>query len=142
MKSIMKTENTLHGMKIRVYYEDTDAGGIVYHANYLKFIERARTEWLRELGFEQDHLLEQNLAFVVKGITADFIKAARFNETLSIHTHIVQLKGASMKFKQIITNSQNEECFCAEVKIACINPVTLKPSRIPASILGECKRVI
>lgn len=130
-----------HQWQVRVYYEDTDAGGIVYHANYLKFLERARTEWLRECGFEQDILLEQNLAFVVRSMELEFAHAAKFNQILSIHTQIVQLKGASMVFKQKITND-DKECFSAVVKVASVNIDTLKPCRIPTFILGEIKRVI
>ena len=69
---------------VRVYYEDTDAGGIVYHANYLKFLERARTEWLRSLGIEQDVWLAQSIAFVVRHMDIDFRHAARFNQQLVI----------------------------------------------------------
>lgn len=128
--------------QVRVYYEDTDAGGIVYHANYLKFLERARTEWLRACGFEQDILLEQNLAFVVRSMELEFAYAAKFNQILSIHTQIVQLGGASMVFKQIITNDDGKECFSALVKVASVNIGTLRPCRIPTFILGEIKRVI
>jgi acyl-CoA thioester hydrolase len=131
-----------HQWQVRVYYEDTDAGGIVYHANYLKFLERARTEWLRTFGFEQDILLEQNLAFVVRSMELEFAYAAKFNQILSIHTQIVQLSGASMVFKQIITNDDDKECFSALVKVASVNIETMKPCRIPTFILGEFKRVI
>jgi acyl-CoA thioester hydrolase len=131
-----------HELTLRVYYEDTDAGGIVYHANYLRFLERGRTEWLRDLGFEQDALLEQNVAFVVRHMNADFLLPAKFNQQLSIHTQVVQLKGASMKFKQTIKNEQQAVCFSAEVLVACISHDSLKPCRIPAQILGEITRVI
>ena len=96
----------MHTLSIRVYYEDTDAGGIVYYANYLKFAERARTEGLRDLGFEQDELLEQNIAFVVKHVEMHNYAPARFNQLLSIETRVVELKGASMTFQQIIKNEQ------------------------------------
>ena len=89
-------------MPLRVYYEDTDAGGIVYYANYLKFFERARTEWLRDLGFEQDKLLEQSIGFVVKRVEMHNHAPARFNQLLSIITELVNCKGASLEFKQII----------------------------------------
>ena len=81
-----------HTLKVRVYYEDTDAGGIVYYANYLKFMERARTEWLRELGYEQDKLMEQSIAFVVK----------RVEMHNNIHQSILQIKNIS--FEQIKKN--------------------------------------
>jgi acyl-CoA thioester hydrolase len=85
---------------LRVYYEDTDAGGIVYHTNYLKFMERCRTEWLRNLGIEQQSLLEQNVGFVVKDLTMRNSKAAVFNDMLSISCQVVELKKASMVFQQ------------------------------------------
>lgn len=132
----------MHQLKIRVYYEDTDAGGIVYYANYLKFAERARTEWLRELGFEQDEFLEQNIAFVVKHVEMHNNAPARFNQLLSIDSHIVELRGASMTFKQNIKNAQNELLVCVQAKIACVDLAYMKPIRIPKAMLGELSRVI
>lgn len=132
----------LHSHNIRVYYEDTDAGGIVYYANYLKFLERARTEWLRELGFEQDILLERSLGFVVKRVEMDNHAPGRFNELLSIQTEIVELRRASLMFKQIIT-SPNDTCLVsALIRVACVNLSTMKPQAIPAFILGEFSRVV
>lgn len=77
---------------LRVYYENTDAGGVVYHAQYLHFFERARTEFLRQLGFSQQQLLEQNLAFVVKRLEIDYNVAARLDDLLTVETQIVKLK--------------------------------------------------
>jgi acyl-CoA thioester hydrolase len=85
---------------VRVYYEDTDAGGIVYHTNYLKFMERSRTDWLRDLGIEQQSLLEQNVGFVVKDLTMKNSKAAVFNDMLSISCQVVELRRASILFQQ------------------------------------------
>jgi acyl-CoA thioester hydrolase len=85
---------------VRVYYEDTDAGGIVYHTNYLKFMERCRTEWLRSLGLEQQSLLEQSVGFVVKDLSMANTKAAIFNDMLSISCEVVELRKASMLFAQ------------------------------------------
>ncbi len=120
---------------IRVYYEDTDAGGIVYHANYLKFCERARTEYLSHLGIEQDRYLKQNIAFVVKAMVIDFRYAARFNETLTVNTEIVKLKRASVEFKQQVTNENEQLTFEAKVQVACINSEEMKPVAIPDAIL-------
>ncbi|MCV2885548.1 tol-pal system-associated acyl-CoA thioesterase [Aestuariibacter sp. AA17] len=131
-----------HTMPVRVYYEDTDAGGIVYYANYLKFLERARTEWLREMGFEQDQLLEQSVGFVVKHVEMDNIRAARFNEILSIHSQIVELKRASVVFFQQINNANNQCLVKATIKVACINFSIMKPCKIPDAILGEMSRVV
>ncbi len=144
-------------MPIRVYYEDTDAGGLVYHANYLKFMERARTEWLRNLGIEQQSLLEQSIGFVVIDLTMKNSKAAVFNDMLSISCQVVELKKASMLFKQHAyrvkdvanthkNNNKNamsterELLVSAEVRVACVDLVKMKPIAIPDFILREIKR--
>jgi len=120
---------------VRVYYEDTDAGGIVYHANYLKFCERARTEYLRHLGIEQDEYLKQNTAFVVKSMDIDFKVAAKFNDEITVVTEIQQVKRASVEFLQTIINKKEQPVFVAKVQVACINLQKMKPSAIPAEIL-------
>lgn len=131
-----------HRFQVRVYYEDTDAGGIVYYANYLKFLERARTEWLRDLGIEQDDLLEHSVGFVVKRVEMDNHVAAKFNELLSIDSQIVELKRASMVFEQKIINA-NKKCLVnALVRVACVDLSKMKPIPIPEFILGEFPRVI
>ncbi|WP_199271690.1 tol-pal system-associated acyl-CoA thioesterase [Paraglaciecola sp. L3A3] len=131
-----------HTHNIRVYYEDTDAGGIVYYANYLKFFERARTEWLRSMGTQQDILLEHSVGFVVKRVEMDNHAPARFNQLLSIQSEIVELKRASLVFKQIII-SPDEQCLVsALIRVACVNLSTMKPQAIPENILGEFTRVI
>ena len=120
---------------IRVYYEDTDAGGIVYHSNYLNFCERARTEYLRDLGIEQDTYLEHNIAFVVKSMEIDFKTAAKFNDMLQVDSEITLIKKASVEFNQIITNNKGQLVFVAKVKVACINTEQMKPKAIPHNIL-------
>jgi len=132
----------MHLHQVRVYYEDTDAGGIVYYANYLKFMERARTEWLRELGFEQDSLMEQSIAFVVKNVEMHNYAPARFNQLLSIETRVVELKGASMTFQQIIKNEQGVTLVTGNIKVACVDLAVMKPKRLPRTLLGEISRVI
>ena len=130
----------MHTCDIRVYYEDTDAGGIVYYANYLKFFERARTEWLRSLGYEQDTLMEQSVAFVVKRVEMHNHAPARFNQLLSIETQIVELKGASMTFKQVIKNSQDDQLVTAEIQVACVDLAKMKARRLPRTLLGDISR--
>ncbi|RKF19685.1 tol-pal system-associated acyl-CoA thioesterase [Alginatibacterium sediminis] len=130
----------MHQMLVRVYYEDTDAGGVVYHANYLKFFERARSELLRELGFEQDVLLEQNIAFVVKKAELDFRSPARFNQQISINTHISSLKRASLEFTQEALDENQKVLVSAVIKIASVDLVRLKPVAIPSVIIEEFKR--
>ena len=135
-------DHTTHKFPVRVYYEDTDAGGIVYYANYLKFLERARTEWLRDLGIEQDDLLEQSVGFVVKRVEMENIGAAKFNELLRIESQLVELKKASLVFKQTIFNNNNQCLVTALIRVACVRLDHMKPVAIPDFILGELTRVI
>lgn len=128
---------TTHIHEIRVYYEDTDAGGIVYYANYLKFLERARTEWLRALGIEQDLLLEQSIGFVVKRVEVDYQAAAKFNQLLRVESQIAEVKRASLQFQQKILDQNNNVLVRASVKVVCVNLVEMKPIGIPEFILGE-----
>ncbi len=126
---------------VRVYYEDTDAGGIVYYANYLKFFERARTEWLRALDINQSIFLEQNIGFVVTKVVMDNKASAKLDDLLTITTTINRLKSASVVFSQQLVN-QNKITLCtAEIKVACVDLSIVKPCIIPKSILGALKRV-
>jgi acyl-CoA thioester hydrolase len=122
-------------LPIRVYFEDTDAGGVVYHARYLNFMERARTEWLRGLGFEQDSLRDDHgVVFVVSRMEIDFLSAARFNEQLLVHTVLNQHKRVSMLFEQKIEKDLKILCQ-AKVRIACVEAQSFKPSAIPQPIM-------
>lgn len=121
--------------RVRVYYEDTDAAGVVYYANYLKFMERARTEWLRALGVEQTTLLaEHGVVFVVRNVTADYIKPARLNDELTVLTCIQHLGMARIRFSQ---HTQCGDCLLvrSEIEIVCVNATTFKPLKIPEHIL-------
>lgn len=122
---------------IRVYYEDTDSGGVVYHSNYLNFMERARTEWLRELGFEQDAIrTEYQLLFAVHSMQLVYKRPARFNDALLIRSRLQKASGASMQFEQNIY--RGEELLCeASVRIACLDAESFRPKSIPNSILTE-----
>ena len=122
-------------LPVRIYYEDTDAGGVVYYANYLKFFERGRTEFLREFAIEQDTLLERDIAFMVKKVDMDCIKSARFNQLLSVQTEILSHRKASLFFKQKITDESGELLCQATTLIACVNLQKMKPTAIPAEIL-------
>lgn len=121
-------------LPIRIYYEDTDAGGIVYYANYLKFFERGRTELLREVNIEQDVLLEQNIAFVVKKVELDYVKSARFNQLVTVKTEVVSCRRASIQFKQEILHESGELLCQATTLIACINLQKMKPMSVPSEI--------
>ncbi len=122
---------------VRVYYEDTDAGGVVYHSHYLNFMERARTEYLRNLGFEQDELATRGVIFAVHRAEVDFIRPARFNDALQVSTVIVEQRRASLTFKQTIgkTTPDGETCCQAMVRVACINQSTFRPQSIPQDII-------
>ncbi|MEV3822621.1 tol-pal system-associated acyl-CoA thioesterase [Aeromonas dhakensis] len=121
---------------VRVYYEDTDAGGIVYNANYLKFMERARTEFLRAGGIEQDVLLGAGYAFVVSRTEIDFRSAARFNELLTVLTQVTEVKRASMRFSQRILAADGRLITQAMVQIACVSHPHMKPVSIPENVKG------
>ena len=129
---------------VRVYFEDTDSGGVVYHANYLKFLERARTEWLRALGFEQTILkTELGILFVVYNISIAFKSPALFNDTLEVQSQLIKVGYSSMIFLQKIMRC-DEALVEATVKIACVDAVRLKPVVLPAiikSTMSECKNV-
>ncbi|MDN3652908.1 tol-pal system-associated acyl-CoA thioesterase [Thalassotalea ponticola] len=121
---------------IRVFYEDTDAGGIVYYANYLKFAERARTEWLRALGINQSYFLEQKLGFVVTKVAMENKASARLDDLLTVTTTISNLKKASLQFEQEIANQENTLLCRVSVNVACVDLNKAKPCPIPAVILG------
>lgn len=122
-------------LPVRIYYEDTDAGGVVYHANYLKFFERARTEFLREFKIEQDSLLEKDIAFVVRNVAMDCIKSARFNQLINVKTKVIKQRKASLTFNQEIFHENGELLCQATTLIACVNLQKMKPTAIPAEIL-------
>ena len=117
----------------RAYIEDTDAGGIVYHGNYLNFMERARTESLRALGFDKTFIFDAACIFVVHSLQIDYKKPAKLDELLSIEAHIMQLRRSSIIFRQNIYRD-GELLSKAQVKIACISKQEQKPCAIPAPI--------
>lgn len=124
---------------IRVYYEDTDSGGVVYYANYLKFMERARTEWLRSLGFEQDRLVEQEgIIFVVRRVEIDYLSPARFNDALEVRVWIVERKQVSLTFGQEITDKTDGRVICnGIIKVTSVDTTRFRPRPIPDSIMKE-----
>lgn len=125
---------------VRVYWEDTDAGGVVYYANYLKFLERARSEWLRALGFEQDALRERDgVVFVVRRVEIDYLAPARFNDALEVTAGLAATGGASLDIEQVIQRGPTR-LVAARVKLACVDAVMFKPARIPSPILEATGR--
>ena len=124
----------------RVYYEDTDSGGVVYYANYLKFLERARTEWLRSFGIQQDELAKQDgLIFAVRSVQLEYVKPAKFNDLLDVSVAISKAGKASLTFDQTICQAEGEkQLLCTgQVKIACLTADTLRPQAIPEKISRE-----
>jgi len=125
--------------RVRVYYEDTDSGGVVYYANYLRFMERARTEWMRAQGFEQDRLREeQGLLFAVRSAQVDFLAPAHFNDQLDVSAEVIGRGHASLTLRQDVTRAGAAQVLCsARVKIACLDAQAFKPRPIPDFILKE-----
>ena len=121
----------------RVYYEDTDAGGVVYHARYLAFFERARTEMLRQLDISQQTLLQEGIAFVVKKMDISYDFPARLDDMLTISTQVEQIRKASIIFKQTILNQNKQIISNADVIIACVNMTKMKPCALPKLLVLE-----
>ena len=125
---------------VRVYYEDTDSGGVVYYANYLRFMERARTEWMRSLGFEQDRLLqERGLLFAVRSASIDYLRPARFNDRLDVSVDVRRCGRASLTLDQaVLRHGEAGAPLCTgTLRIACLEAGTFRPQPIPDSILKE-----
>jgi len=124
----------IFSIPVRVYYEDTDSGGVVYHSNYLNFMERARTEWLRALGFEQDELLRAHgVIFAVSAANVSFHKPARFNELLAVTVALGRRGAASLTLKQEVRRG-DMLLTSAEVRIACLDAKRFLPVAIPAQV--------
>ena len=129
-------------MLFRSYYEDTDLCGVVYHANYLRFMERARTEWLRALGFEQDALRDKlSIQFVVVEAKLAFRRPARFNDELTVTAAVREIGRASILFEQDIRSMGADTEVCTgEIRVACIDSRGFKPKALPPELLTELDR--
>jgi acyl-CoA thioester hydrolase len=126
---------------VRVYYEDTDAGGIVFYANYLKFFERARTEWLRAAGIGQQELLEQQGAvFVVKNATLDYHAPARLDDQLQLTLSVEKLGRASVQFAQQAWRGE-QLLTSASVKVGCVDAATMRPRSLPDATADRMRSV-
>lgn len=128
---------------VRVYYEDTDTGGVVFYANYLKFFERARTEWLRALGYSQHALAESTgLIFVVKSTAVDYFAPARLDDELKLTVVVEQFRNASLAFVQEAWRLQGtEQTLLARgrITIVCVNAASFRPQAIPEEMLARIK---
>jgi acyl-CoA thioester hydrolase len=134
---------------VRVYYEDTDSGGVVYHANYLKFMERARSEWLRNFGIDQTVLsAEHGIIFVVRSIAVRYLQPARFNDLLHVAVRPAAHRGAGLELAQSVSRARTAdeepgagELLCtAEVQLACVDSRRFRPRRLPDFLLAEIER--
>ena len=127
-------EDKTFSFPIRIYYEDTDAGGIVYYANYLKYAERARTEFLRHLGINQQEMLKnQECGFVVRNCNIGYKSPARLDDALNITCKVTELKGASLKMEQKLYRENTVICEI-EITLVFLSLATMRPSKIPAEI--------
>lgn len=122
-----------HAFALRVYYEDTDLAGIVYYANYLKFIERGRSEWVRTLGIDQVRLRQdQGVVFAVRRVEADYLRPAKFDDELTVTTRLIASTGARLHLEQVVLRA-GERLFAAQVTLVCLTEAGT-PARFPAEI--------
>ncbi len=125
---------------VRVYWEDTDAGGVVYHASYVRFLERARTEWMRALGVDQMAFKkETGLAFLVRGMQLDFLRPALLDDELSVTVEVKERRAASILFTQTITRADGTCLIRASVRVACVDLQRMRPAEIPTDLIRDPK---
>jgi acyl-CoA thioester hydrolase len=126
---------------VRIYWEDTDAGGVVYHASYLRFLERARSEYLRHLGIEQERLRKDNVVFVVRDIAIGFQKPARLDDQLSVSVALIERRPASLVFQQhIVRDTDTQVLVQARVRAACVEAASFRPRPIPDGLFTEISK--
>lgn len=127
-----RSDNT-HITPVRIYYEDTDAGGIVYHSNYLKYAERARTEMMRDLSDGQyARMLSDGLGFIVRRCTVDYAGAAKLDDLVEVHSRVLHVGGASISAEQIVRRG-GERLVAMEIKLGCVDGGG-RPARIPSDL--------
>jgi tol-pal system-associated acyl-CoA thioesterase len=122
--------------KLRVYIEDTDAGGIVYYVNYLKFMERARTEFMRSLGYDKNGIFSTDLMFVVRDVTVNYLLPARLDDELVATAAIVKLRGAAIIFRQSVLRGE-DLLATGEITIACVDRSGVRPRRLPPEMAAR-----
>jgi len=140
----MTTEQSPENLwRTRVYYEDTDAGGVVYYANYLKFMERARSERLRCLGFSQARLIDDNLIFVVHSCQVRYRAAARLDDELGISARLLEIKGARLLFDQQVIRLQDQVLLCeGQVTVVSVSADRFKPCPLPTTLLNPLQEAL
>ena len=136
-----ETFSSVAQFSIRVYYEDTDAAGVVFYANYLKYFERGRTEWLRTLGVEQTELIaRENVMFVVRDVSARYLVPARLDDKILIETRLTRLGGATIDFDQTALRDGQTLC-TSQIEVCCIDAQTFSPTRLPDHLRSLFKKV-
>ncbi len=143
--------HTIFTIPVRVYYEDTDAGGVVYHSNYINFFERARTEWLRQLGYEMDELVrDEQLIFVVRALSCEYLRPAIFNDELFVSAEIIEVGNTSIKFAQkvmrVSKDSDNTEeshitLATGAVTVVSVDSNKFRPKRLPKQLIETIKEI-
>ena len=132
----------MHILPIKVYYEDTDAQGVVYYANYLKFFERARTEYLQEIGYEQKNLMEQGAIFVVREVSIEFKKPAYLDQQIEVHTRIIKAGKVSFDFTQEVFTDEGDLLCGGIVKCGCLGLKNFKPKALPSKLYQGMKSLL
>lgn len=122
-----------HETPIRIYFQDTDAGGIVYHSNYLDYAERARSEFLYALGLSNTALIERGVAFVVRRLDMDFRASAKLDDLLTVKTQIADIKNASVVMEQVVCRGETE-LVRMRLQLAFVDPHSMRPIRVPADV--------
>ena len=129
-------------LPVRVYYEDTDAAGVVYYANYLRFIERARTDWLRTLGVDQGALMQSHgIAFAVRALEADYFKPGRLDDELMVRSTLEEVGRAQVVFRQNVMRGE-ELLFSARVRVVSFDPATARAAAIPKAVQEKFKEML
>jgi acyl-CoA thioester hydrolase len=126
----------MYSLPVRIYWEDTDAGGVVYHARYVAFLERARSEWMRANGHGQATLQHTGMVFAVRAMTLDFLRPARLDDALDVTVALAECRRASLVFNQAVLRD-GERLLAATVRIASLDAATFKPTPIPADLHAQ-----
>ena len=132
----------MHILPIKIYYEDTDAQGVVYYANYLKFFERARTEFLREIGYKQKELMEKGAIFVVREVFVEFKKPASLAQQIEVHTQIIKAGKVSFDFNQDAVNKEGNLLCGGVIKCGCLALKDFKPKALPSKLYLGMKSLL
>ncbi|MCL2523581.1 MAG: tol-pal system-associated acyl-CoA thioesterase [Betaproteobacteria bacterium] len=137
MRSAPSPNPTAFTLPVRVYYEDTDAGGVVYYANYLRFFERCRTEWMRQIGYDQSALaVEAGIGFVARKASCEYRRPARLDDCLTVGLEVEKLTPVRIVFRQQVRRG-DEELVVGSVEIACVNMTTMRPAPIPDDLYRQ-----